>query len=76
MTTRPTEVDVHPIVKQIIDRDCHVGESAGVASASSECLACHEFHIDTYGPMSSAHGEAMTTRRNSAERAEVKRETQ
>lgn len=27
MTTRPTEVDVHPIVKQIIDRDCHVGES-------------------------------------------------
>ena len=24
--TRPT-VDAHPIVKQIIDRDCHVGES-------------------------------------------------
>ena len=27
MTTGQTEVDVHPIVKQIIDRDCHVGES-------------------------------------------------
>lgn len=27
MTTGPTQVDVHPIVKQIIDRDCHVGES-------------------------------------------------
>ena len=27
MTTRSTELTVHPIVKQIIDRDCHVGES-------------------------------------------------
>ena len=25
--TESTQVDVHPIVKQIIDRDCHVGES-------------------------------------------------
>lgn len=57
-------------------RDCHMGESAGVASASSECLACHEFHIDTYGPMSAPHGEAMTVRRNAAERVEVKRVTE
>lgn len=27
MTAESTHVEVHPIVKQIIDRDCHVGDS-------------------------------------------------
>ena len=57
-----------------ICQDCHLGEQAGDASASSECLACHGFHIEGYGPMSPAHGEAMTTRRSAAERVEIKRE--
>lgn len=56
-------------------RDCHKGETAG-ASASSECLACHNFHVDEYGPMSPPHGEAMTVRRNEAERSTVVRATQ
>jgi len=57
-----------------ICQDCHLGEQAGEASASSECLACHGFHIEDYGPMSPAHGEAMTARRTAAERVEIKRE--
>ena len=57
-----------------ICQDCHMGEEAGAASASSECLACHGFYIENYGPMSVAHGDAMTTRRNAAERVEIKRE--
>lgn len=56
-------------------RSCHKGENAG-ASASSECLACHEFHIDTYGPMSPAHGAAMIDLRDAAERAKVVRASQ
>ena len=57
-------------------RDCHLGEAAGVATASSECLACHAFHIDEYGPMSKPHGDAMQKRRESSERSTVKRVTQ
>lgn len=57
-------------------RDCHVGESAGAASASSECLACHEFHVDAYGPMSPDHGAAMTQRRNDAERTTITRKNE
>ncbi len=56
-------------------RDCHKGEQAG-ASASSECLACHVFHADPYGPMSPPHGQAMVDRRNAAERSTVVRATQ
>lgn len=56
-------------------RECHLGEDAGAASASSECLACHEFHIDQYGPMSPDHGAAMTARRNEAERSTVTRQS-
>lgn len=56
-------------------RDCHKGESAG-ASASSECLACHEFHIDAYGPMSPEHGAVKVERRNEAERSTVVRTAQ
>ncbi len=57
-----------------ICQDCHLGEQAGATTASSECLACHGFHIDDYGPMSVAHGEAMTAKRSAAERVEIKRE--
>ena len=57
-----------------ICQDCHLGEQAGDTTASSECLACHDFHIDDYGPMSPDHGAAMTVRRSAAERIEIKRE--
>lgn len=48
-------------------RGCHLGEAAGAASASSECLSCHEFHIESYGPMSEPHSDAMKARRKAAE---------
>ncbi|MFV0472921.1 MAG: cytochrome c3 family protein [Pikeienuella sp.] len=51
-------------------RGCHLGEDAG-ASASSDCLACHQFHNAPYGPMSPPHGQAMAARRTDAERADV-----
>lgn len=57
-------------------RDCHLGEAAGSATASSECLACHGFHIEEYGPMSEPHGALMVERRNEVERTEIKRVTQ
>ncbi|MEM7268871.1 MAG: cytochrome c3 family protein [Pseudomonadota bacterium] len=53
-------------------QDCHKGEFV-TASASSECLSCHEFHIEGYGPMSTAHGDAMVARRKATETVEVKR---
>ncbi len=56
-------------------RDCHKGEQAG-ASASSECLACHEFHVDRLQNWSPPHGSAMVERRNAAERTTVARTTQ
>lgn len=57
-------------------RDCHLGEDAGAASVSSGCLACHEFHIDGYGPMSPGHGEAANARKSEVERSTVVRTTQ
>ncbi|MGB0504680.1 MAG: cytochrome c3 family protein [Pikeienuella sp.] len=40
-------------------RECHgatgTGEKAPKVSATVECLACHEFHIDGNGPASPAH---------------------
>lgn len=54
-------------------QECHKGAAAGEATASSNCLACHDYHIDRYGPMSVPHGEAFAARRLEAERVEVKR---
>lgn len=56
-------------------RECHKGEQAG-ASASSECLACHQFHVDELENWSAPHGAAMVERRNAAERATVVRAAQ
>lgn len=55
-------------------QDCHKGERDVTASASSECLACHGFHFEQYGPMAPAHGETFAARRLAAERVEVKRD--
>lgn len=74
-TTSKTSEDVlMPPIENC--RDCHLGEETSEASASSGCLACHGFHIENYGPMSTPHGEAMTDRRNEAERGTVVRVTQ
>ncbi|WP_340108809.1 cytochrome c3 family protein [Pikeienuella sp. HZG-20] len=72
-TTSKASTDV--LMPPIEDcRACHKGENAG-ASASSECLACHEFHIDDYAPMSPPHGAAMAAQRERAEKSTVERAT-
>ncbi|MEM7544367.1 MAG: cytochrome c3 family protein [Pseudomonadota bacterium] len=74
-TTSKTSADV--LMPEIaICRDCHLGEETSQASASSECLACHQFHIEGYGPMSPAHGEAVKARRTEVERSTVVRTSQ
>ncbi|MEL6793496.1 MAG: cytochrome c3 family protein, partial [Pseudomonadota bacterium] len=74
-TTSKTSEDVlMPPIENC--RDCHLGEETSEASASSGCLACHGFHIENYGPMSTPHGEEMTRKRNEVERSTVVRVTQ
>ncbi|MEL7462550.1 MAG: cytochrome c3 family protein [Pseudomonadota bacterium] len=74
-TTSKTSEDVlMPPIENC--RDCHLGEETSEASASSGCLACHGFHIENYGAMSTPHGEEMTRKRNEVERSTVVRVTQ
>ncbi len=74
----PTSKSSTDVLMPPIDscRDCHLGENAGAASVSSECLACHEFHIDGKPPMSPPHGDAVEARRKDVERSTVVRATQ
>jgi hypothetical protein len=55
-------------------RDCHMGED--VAGAASECLACHIFHNEDYGPISPAHAALRTGQMWNAERAEPREAAQ
>ncbi len=56
-------------------RGCHVDDSDGAASASATCISCHQYHVETYGPMSEPHAQARNALRLSNETAPRKSET-